>query len=148
MSAAILALMNPMRWLYAAIAGVVLLASYPVTYKVGHYLGDQAGYERKAQEIRVADAQAKAQQASQNTTATVEYVTVKGKTVIKYRDSIQEVIKYVEKSKADPTRAGCTIDDEFIRVYNADGAPSRAGDKPAAKGEVPATAKLESTSGQ
>lgn len=144
----LLALMNPMRWVYMAIASAVLLASYPLTYKVGHYLGDQAGYERKAQEIRVADAQAKAHQASQNSTATVEYVMVKGKTVIKYRDSIQEVIKYVEKSKADPTRAGCTVDDEFIRVYNATGAASQARDKLATQSEVPAAAKPESTSGQ
>jgi len=55
-------LKDNLKW----VALAALVAAVPIGYKIGHYRGDSAGYQRYAAEVAVANAKAAAERAHDN----------------------------------------------------------------------------------
>jgi hypothetical protein len=103
---------NPYRWVAALVCIAVVVGAF---FWYRHSLIEQGRAECEEAHRVAAEAAGKTQQ-GQNEQATKEVIVTETVTETKYRDRIQEVIRYVPQAGTV-----CPADSDFLRLFNDKG---------------------------
>lgn len=101
------------------IAGFVIfiLYSFGIMYYASSNKEEELIAEYEA--LAIADKELKMQQGE---VAQTNFKSAKDKSQIRYIDRTKEIIKYVESPEAKNNSVACTLNDNFIRLYNGESA--------------------------